>query len=140
MILSERELGTVLAALRHWQMTVVDQYRASSDVATRGGELVALDDDEIDELCERINVEDERPAYLMALCERTGTHACEWEHFDGMPSTGVGAEYWLRNSEGMKAYIVVDQDDIRISLQRGEIIAGDADGGGDKSMEPPVAL
>lgn len=51
--LDERETGTVIAALRHWQ-TLNDAVRRNSDLATENGE--PLDDDEIDELCERINL------------------------------------------------------------------------------------
>jgi hypothetical protein len=52
--LNDRQLATVLAALRAYQRTP----RQSSDihdVATNGGELSPLDDVEIDELCESLN-------------------------------------------------------------------------------------
>ncbi len=52
--LSNRELGTVLAALRYWQHNL--GFSAPlDDIATNGGAFTALDAAEIDELCERIN-------------------------------------------------------------------------------------
>lgn len=50
----EREMSTLLAALRYWQ-----NHRPSNpelhDIATNGGEVEPLDEWEIDTLCERIN-------------------------------------------------------------------------------------
>ncbi len=54
--ISDREFHTTLAALRHYQETVVDRYDPNEDdIATNGGSVAALDVDEIDTLCERIN-------------------------------------------------------------------------------------
>jgi len=52
-LVSYREHATILAALRYWQArtTIVDMM----DIATNGGAIDALDGDEIDALCERIN-------------------------------------------------------------------------------------
>ncbi len=54
---SDRELHTVLAALRQWQWIGAEyQYRiALEDIATNGGKVEPLTLDEIDALCERIN-------------------------------------------------------------------------------------
>jgi hypothetical protein len=54
-----RELATVLAALRYWQRegqsgNSVDT-EPEQDVATNGGTLEPLAEDEIDALCERLN-------------------------------------------------------------------------------------
>lgn len=55
-IFDSRELATVLAALRHWQATPSEQVKAGVlEIATCGDEFPALDDSEIDALCERIN-------------------------------------------------------------------------------------
>lgn len=60
--LDSRELGTVLAALRYWQASVEAGEVSSKadhrygDIAANGGDFKALTVDEIDELCERINV------------------------------------------------------------------------------------
>jgi len=56
-----REAATLLAALRHWQREIQHPQRGSvqellHDVATDGGEFEELSADEIDALCERINV------------------------------------------------------------------------------------
>jgi hypothetical protein len=56
MKLNPRELGTVLAALRLWQMS--DLRRQAPDlveIATDDGEHEPLTNSEIDALCERIN-------------------------------------------------------------------------------------
>jgi hypothetical protein len=55
--LNKRELGTVLAALRFWQRgsCALNPDLDEMDIATDGGTLDALDDEEIDELYERIN-------------------------------------------------------------------------------------
>jgi hypothetical protein len=60
--LTDRELATVLAALRHWQRAA---YRRNAmggpnalpewDIATQGDELKELSYTEIDALCERLN-------------------------------------------------------------------------------------
>jgi hypothetical protein len=53
---TQREIGTVLAALRQWQDPTPnnDPY----DIATDDGMFEALSEEEIDDLCERINVSD----------------------------------------------------------------------------------
>jgi hypothetical protein len=61
MKLDDRELGTVLAALRYWQRgTMFDHNRFAPEweIATDGQTIEALDVDEIDELCEKLNCED----------------------------------------------------------------------------------
>ena len=53
---SDREFHTILASLQHYQETVVDRYHPNEDdIATNGNRVEALDVDEIDTLCERIN-------------------------------------------------------------------------------------
>lgn len=55
--LNDRELATVLAALRLRQRDLADEPRGNlDDIATNDGEFDALDLEEIDALCERLNV------------------------------------------------------------------------------------
>ena len=57
--LSDRELDTVIDALRLWQRTVGSDKPQDSDIADIGGSGShddPLSPEEIDELCERINV------------------------------------------------------------------------------------
>jgi hypothetical protein len=53
--LTERELATVLAALRHWQIVSPESAEAYEDIATDGGKFEPLTMDESDELCMRLN-------------------------------------------------------------------------------------
>jgi hypothetical protein len=53
---SRRQTATILAALRLWQRQLSPGVRALDDIATDGGTLAPLDDDEIDRLCEAINL------------------------------------------------------------------------------------
>ncbi len=54
--ISDRELHTVLAALRLWQTGVgIFDHGALRDIVTNGGTHEPLTVDEIDRLCERIN-------------------------------------------------------------------------------------
>jgi hypothetical protein len=53
---NERELATVLAALRLWQSAVEAQVSPTLwEIASNGGTIVPLDPKQIDALCERIN-------------------------------------------------------------------------------------
>ena len=55
--MTERELATVLAALRHWQRQecYADGGIPEHTIASDEGEHEPLDAQEIDELCERLN-------------------------------------------------------------------------------------
>jgi hypothetical protein len=55
--LDDRELATVLAALRNWCSDTIDSAisLAIDDIATNGGTLTPLDAEEINSLCERLN-------------------------------------------------------------------------------------
>ncbi len=57
MKLTSHELATVLAALRLWQKQA-SVPAGLARIASDDDAFSALDDDEIDELCERINVAD----------------------------------------------------------------------------------
>jgi hypothetical protein len=58
MRLNDRQLGTVLAALRFWQRTTVVAPKGplpEDDISTDGGTCNPLDANEIDTLCEELN-------------------------------------------------------------------------------------
>lgn len=54
-MLSERELATVLAALRYWQREGWVTNGREHDIATDGGKFDPLSADDISKLCERLN-------------------------------------------------------------------------------------
>ena len=58
MQLNERDLATVLAALRYWQREGWVSSGHEHDIASNGGSLNPLTRDEIDDLCERLNCEE----------------------------------------------------------------------------------
>jgi hypothetical protein len=53
--LDKREIATILAALRLWQETVNKHEEEPWKIATDDGQLEPLSDDEIDDLCEKLN-------------------------------------------------------------------------------------
>ncbi|MBI5425735.1 MAG: hypothetical protein HZA32_16795 [Opitutae bacterium] len=54
--MDEREHATVLAALRHYQAALATGvFPAIAEIATAGGLIRALEEQEIDALCERLN-------------------------------------------------------------------------------------
>jgi len=53
--MNEKETATILAALRYWQEETQMSQRKNHD---HFESMVPLDDDEIDELCERLNSKD----------------------------------------------------------------------------------
>jgi hypothetical protein len=53
--LSDREIATILAALRHWQATVNNAERNAFPHFTE--DIEPLSDEEIDALCELLNTE-----------------------------------------------------------------------------------
>jgi hypothetical protein len=107
---SNRELATILAALRYHQAEnlqgsseIPDQ--AIREIATDGGCLRPLSSQEIDQLCERINLDAEPVDW------ETCPH--DWEETSG-PTTGSGAEYWFRCRRcGATKYSSVEQDGSR---------------------------
>lgn len=57
MKLSDAELATVLAALRHWQSEVPQADRDNDPIANNEGAAQVLVDADIDRLCEKLNTE-----------------------------------------------------------------------------------
>ena len=53
--ISNRELSLILAALRYWQREGSHSAGCEHDIATNEGDFDALNDDEIDDLCDLIN-------------------------------------------------------------------------------------
>jgi hypothetical protein len=53
--LTSQEAATILAALRRWQATTIFMERSLNEIATDMGTLTPLNNDEIDQLCEKIN-------------------------------------------------------------------------------------
>jgi len=77
----ERELGTVLAALRRWQRETDRVLRGQDDIATNMGKVDPLIDHEIDELCERLNMR-RKPRLVLEIAngvidDAYGDTACE---------------------------------------------------------------
>ena len=75
--LNERETATILAALRLWQKHVeggriYDEANLEADIASDEGRLVALTPNEIDDLCERVNIEDDTPCIWLNTGEEKG--------------------------------------------------------------------
>ena len=67
MRLTERQLATVLAALRFWQREGFISGGHERDIATDGDRLVEMNKDEIDKLCEELNVEHHVPRVLIEV-------------------------------------------------------------------------
>lgn len=55
--MNQRELATVLAALRYWQREGLMSGGHEQDISTDGGKIEQLTTEEIDGLCERLNCE-----------------------------------------------------------------------------------
>lgn len=83
--LSERELATVLAALRYWQREGVGFDHTEDDIALGGGKFDSLNAQEIDGLCERLNSEAPKPLSnpdTDMLAEAVGRHIA-WQASGG---------------------------------------------------------
>lgn len=101
--LSQRELATVLAALRYWQAYRALMSEPMHDIETDGGTLTPLSDTEIDSLCESINAEQTIPT---AVIEVNG-----------------GAIYCTRSNVPMR--VVVLDEDLESSDEEGHRQIGD---------------
>jgi hypothetical protein len=66
--LDKRQTATILAALRYWQREGLMSSGHEQDIATEGNSMNALDAEDIDALCEQINVAQE-PAIIVVGCE-----------------------------------------------------------------------
>ena len=88
MTLNERELATVLAALRYWQREGWSNAGEEQEIVSDGGTLTPLDLPEIDDLCERINCDDGK--IFVAIYEhRHGSDVCAF-------ATEAAALAWRR--------------------------------------------
>ncbi len=70
-----RELATVLAALRHWQATVLASDPAATSQFEHFGDTTPLTTQEVDDLCERLNLGPEEDDGRCD-CERPGFYSC----------------------------------------------------------------
>jgi hypothetical protein len=59
---ADRELATILAALRYWQREGLSSAGHEQDIASNGYRFEALSEQEIDTLCERLNFEGSEPS------------------------------------------------------------------------------
>ena len=84
-MLNEKELATVLAALRYWQEDIKMELREVSDHFI---DVKPLTNDEIDDLCEKLNTEDPM-LDLLEAAEKVKS---------------LNSKYWLNHS------MVVSQD------------------------------
>src|ERR1039457_3492447 len=66
--LDKRQTATILAALRYWQREGLMSSGHEQDIATEGNSMNALDAEDIDALCEQINVAPD-PAIIVVGCE-----------------------------------------------------------------------
>jgi hypothetical protein len=71
MKLTNRELATVLAALRYWQRTACGRDVDEQDIATEGRTIKPLHDHQIDELCDRL-LTDQQPRVHVLVCDNNG--------------------------------------------------------------------
>ena len=108
LLISRRELATILAALRfhqdenlQGQNEIPDQI--IKDIASDGGFFRPLNYTEVDQFCERINL------YPGSTNWRSCRH--QWQTMAG-PTTGVGVEDWYQCVTcGATKYRCTDQDD-----------------------------
>src|ERR1035441_4461934 len=66
--LDKRQTATILAALRYWQREGLMSSGHEQDIATEGNSMNALDAEDIDALCEQINVPAATPIIVVG-CE-----------------------------------------------------------------------
>lgn len=90
---SNRELGTVLAALRSWDALGDGAPQEIEDIATGDGEFEQLSSDEIDALCERINTE----APLSIEVSAVRRDASGWETCNEDERGGEGFGVYIRS-------------------------------------------
>jgi len=92
-MLNDRELATVLAALRYWSADMKDgPVLPFSDIATRGGELEAFGQTEIDALCERLDAAPMCVEVSAVLQDSEGCHVV-----DDQPDRANMFSVYIRN-------------------------------------------
>ena len=102
-----RELATILAALRFHQDENLQggceiQDQPVREIATDRGQLESLTFEEVNDLCERMNLGED------AVDWRNCRH--QWQETSG-PTTGSGTEYWFECRRcGATKYRCVEQD------------------------------
>ena len=77
---NDRETATILAALRYWQERTLpanpERAEAIEEIATDGRTLDPLDEEEIDTLCEAINLSPIEPGAVDDAPPSRANHAC----------------------------------------------------------------
>jgi hypothetical protein len=77
---NDRETATILAALRYWQARTLpaspERAEAIEEIATDGRSPDPLDEEEIDTLCEAINVSPIEPGAVDGAPPSRANHAC----------------------------------------------------------------
>ena len=100
---NDREFHTILTALRYWQqhypLDRCDAFYPLSNIATNGGNVEALSNDEIDTLCEEMNcgerdgADDKARRLLEAILPYAHSHAEDWR--SGLEDVISGLiDYW----------------------------------------------
>ena len=82
MVFSQRELATVLAALRFWARTGISGTPLEHSIATEGEVLRPLNTEEVDVLCERLNTVDDHEAKRVLVsvsCQGEPNFPHPWE-------------------------------------------------------------
>ncbi len=79
MVFSQRELATVLAALRFWARAGISGTPLEHSIATEGEVLRPLNTEEVDVLCERLNTVDDHEAkrVLVSVSGGVADIACD---------------------------------------------------------------
>ncbi len=87
----DRQLATMLAALRYWQRIAPSISMAEDEhaIASDGGAFECLQGDEVDTLCERINLPETSPPLLIAVVLEGGmVQDVVWH--GGVPGAALG--------------------------------------------------
>ena len=100
MKLTSRELATVLAALRYWQGDSIEQ--SEGPFAEYFTDCVQLNPDEIDSLCERLNVTEDPDQMVLACpeCKSSNVQSQYWVHENTREVLDPTERYsWCNNCE-----------------------------------------
>lgn len=81
--ISERELHTIIAALRHWQRYGAAAGHAFTDIANNNGTVVPPSNDQLDDLVERMNLQPVRPVEGYLIVHHSGKVATIVRHKPG---------------------------------------------------------
>jgi hypothetical protein len=97
MTLNNRELATVLAALRYWQREGLMSAGHEQDIATDGDTFEPLNAEDIDALCERLNCEPSEPPSQILEGDLVEDFD-EWDGHNGGPQDENQIENYIANA------------------------------------------